>query len=158
MRQVEHLSELAATQPHAAYTVLVRSIISRWRYCLRAVNCSPDQFHRLDDANNTSLLPAFTGVSPSSDSPLRQLMGLTHRRGGLGTDTDNVEATPDTESRDNVNVNTLADQQLFETSFLTGSDESLMSPCRIVHLNYHGLHYAHHLLQLKCGHVMLRRP
>ena len=84
VRQVEHLSELATTQPHAAYTVLVRSIISRWRYCLRAVNCSPDLFTRLDDAINNSLLPAIAGVSLSSDDPLRQLMGLPCRRGGLG--------------------------------------------------------------------------
>ena len=81
--QVQRLAGLAATQPHAAYSVFVRCIAAKWRFFLRAVECNPELLRRLDDIIDNALLPALSGQSLPADSPVRQLMSLPARFGGM---------------------------------------------------------------------------
>ena len=80
---VRKLSTLAKTQPHAAYTVLVRGIVAQWRYTLRTSHCPPEVFNELDNLINTQLLPGLVGRALNSDEPIRQLVALPTRFGGL---------------------------------------------------------------------------
>ena len=83
-RQVQRLADLGATQPHAAYTVFVKGILSKWQYLLRACDCAPDLLHRLDELINERLLPALAGQQMGADSPIRKLIAMPTRFGGLG--------------------------------------------------------------------------
>ena len=47
-QELSRLCTLAATQPHAAYTTLVKGILSKWRFTLRAMECPPELFAVLD--------------------------------------------------------------------------------------------------------------
>ena len=50
--KIEKLSEIAKSQPHAAYTALTKGLCSRWYFLLRAV---PNTADRLQPHNNTAL-------------------------------------------------------------------------------------------------------
>ena len=49
--EIEKLSEIAKSQPHAAYTALTKGLCSRWNFLLRAV---PNTADRLQPHNNTA--------------------------------------------------------------------------------------------------------
>ena len=49
--KIEKLSEIAKSQPHAAYTALTKGLCSRWNFLLRAV---PNTADRLQPHNNTA--------------------------------------------------------------------------------------------------------
>ena len=81
--ELRTLATLAKTQPHAAYTVFLKGIASKWRYHIRSTNSPPDAFKSLDDVINLNLLPALTGRQFTCDSAERQLLTLPVRLGGL---------------------------------------------------------------------------
>ena len=68
---------------HAAYTVFVKGITSKWRYHIRTTNGPPDVFKTLDDAINSKLLPALTGRQFTCDSAERKLLTMPARLGGI---------------------------------------------------------------------------
>ena len=81
--ELNALATIAETQPHAAYTVFVKGITSKWRYHIRTTNGPPDVFKTLDDAINSKLLPALTGRQFTCDSAERKLLTLPARLGGI---------------------------------------------------------------------------
>ena len=83
VREVERLSHIATTQPHAAYAAFTHGLISKWTYLARTVPDIEDMFQPLEDAIRQQFLPSLTGQAAFSDAD-RDLMALPVRLGGLG--------------------------------------------------------------------------
>ena len=65
VKEVERLSTLAMTQPHAAYAAFTHGLVSRWNYLLRVVDwetlSSIDLLQPLESAIQSQFIPAITG-------------------------------------------------------------------------------------------------
>ena len=81
--EIKQLSEVARTQPHAAYCAFRHGLRSEWNFLART---TPDIAHLLQSLENViqkSFLPALTGRNaPSTEE--RDLLALPARLGGLG--------------------------------------------------------------------------
>ena len=55
--EMEKLSEIAITQPQAAYTAFTHVFLHRWSYIARTVPFTPELFHPLDDVLSLHFLP-----------------------------------------------------------------------------------------------------
>jgi len=76
------LSEIAKSQPHAAYSALVRGLSSRWSYLSRVTPNISHLLIPLDTASRTQLLPTITGRLTPNDLECT-LFALPARHGGL---------------------------------------------------------------------------
>ena len=79
--EMEKLSEVAVTQPQAAYTAFMHVFLHRWSYFARTIPWSPELFHPLDDVVSLHFLPAVTGQQ-AFGSVERELLSLPARLGG----------------------------------------------------------------------------
>ena len=79
---IEEISKIALSEPHAAYYGFVNSISRRWQYTLRTVPNISSLLQPLENAIETVFIPALVG---RSITPLeRRIMSLPTRYGGLG--------------------------------------------------------------------------
>ena len=77
------LSEIAVSQPHAAYSALTHGLSSKWSYLSRVTPNISHLLNPLDVALKTKLLPALTGRPIPNDQECT-LFALPARHGGLG--------------------------------------------------------------------------
>ena len=77
------LSEIAVSQPHAAYSALTHGLSSKWSYLSRVTPNISHLLNPLDVALRAKLLPALTGRSAPNDQECA-LVALPARLGGLG--------------------------------------------------------------------------
>ena len=80
--EIEKLSEIADSQPHAAFGAITHGVSSKWTYLSRT---TPDISHQLDPiehAIRTTLLPKLTGQDAPNEID-RCLFSLPARLGGL---------------------------------------------------------------------------
>ena len=77
------LSDIAKSQPHAAFSGLTHSLLSKWTYLSRVVPNISHLLAPLDDVLRTKLIPAITGQPPPNDLEC-DLFALPARHGGLG--------------------------------------------------------------------------
>ena len=77
------LSEIAISQPHAAYSALTHGLSSKWSYLSRVTPSISHLLSPLDIALRTKLLPALTGRPIPNDLECA-LFALPTRHGGLG--------------------------------------------------------------------------
>ena len=77
------LSEIAISQPHAAYSALTHGLSSKWSYLSRVTPTISHLLSPLDIALRTKLLPALTGRPTPNDLECA-LFNLPTRHGGLG--------------------------------------------------------------------------
>ena len=80
---IKKLSVIARTQPHAAYSVFIHGLSSKWTYFLHTIPDIADLLVPLDEVIDTHFIPALTGRESASDTE-RQLLALPTRLGGLG--------------------------------------------------------------------------
>ena len=83
IREVERLSSIATTQPHAAYAAFTHGLTSKWTYLARTIPDIEDLLQPLEDAIRQQFLPSLTGQVAFGDAA-RDLMALPVRLGGLG--------------------------------------------------------------------------
>ena len=81
--EVDRLSSIAITQPHAAHAAFTHGLSSKWAYLARTIPDCDDLFKPLEDAIRQRLLPSLTGQNAFNDVD-RDLMALPARLGGLG--------------------------------------------------------------------------
>ena len=81
--EVDRLSSIAITQPHAAHAAFTHGLSSKWAYLARTIPDCDDLFKPLEDAIRHRLLPSLTGQNAFNDVD-RDLMALPARLGGLG--------------------------------------------------------------------------
>ena len=83
VEEVKHLSLIAQTQPHAAYSAFSHGLSSKWAYLCRIVPNIEELIQPLEDAICHHFIPALTGKSPPNDME-RNLFSLLCRLGGIG--------------------------------------------------------------------------
>lgn len=81
--ELEHLSVIAESEPHAAYAALTHGLMGHWIYFLRTINGIAPMLQPLEDVLRQKFLPALTGREAPGDTE-RNLLGLPVRYGGLG--------------------------------------------------------------------------
>ena len=77
------LSQIASSQPQAAYAALTHGLISKWTYLQRTVDDISDIFKPLEEAIRLDFLPALTRRTGINNLE-RNLLELPARLGGLG--------------------------------------------------------------------------
>ena len=82
VNEIESLTAIARTHPHAAYTAFVHGAIGRWLYLMRTIEISSSIFQPLEDVIHHQFIPAITG-QVSSSPEVRKLLSLPNRLGGL---------------------------------------------------------------------------
>lgn len=83
MSEVEKCASFAETQPHAAYHVMVNAIQHRWSYALRVTAAPSSTYEPLDNIITQKLLPKLCGHDMTDADPIRQLLTLPARNGGI---------------------------------------------------------------------------
>ena len=79
---IKALSEVAKTQPHAAYAAFIHGEQHKYTYFLRTIAGIADNLQPLDDAINNIFIPSLFGSEISEKE--RDLVILPIRDGGLG--------------------------------------------------------------------------
>ena len=82
-REIEQLSEIAKTQPQAAYAALTHGLVSKWTYLARTTPDIDVLLEPLEEVIRHQLLPGITGQNAFSDT-VRDLIALPAHFGGLG--------------------------------------------------------------------------
>ena len=80
---IEELSKIATSEPHAAYYGYINSVSRRWQYTLRTIPEIAELLQPLEDAIKDVFIPALLGRN-SVTSTERLIMSLPTRYGGLG--------------------------------------------------------------------------
>ena len=80
VEEVLHLSSIASTQTHAAFSAFTWGLSSKWTYISRTIE---ELFEPLEDAICSHFIPALTGMAAASDIE-RNLFALPCRGGGIG--------------------------------------------------------------------------
>ena len=84
VEEIDTLSSIAQSQPHAAFAGLTHGLISKWNYLQRAIPDTGELFQPLEDAIRLNLLPALTAGNAGITDQERALLELPARLGGLG--------------------------------------------------------------------------
>ena len=82
-RELDLLSDISITHPHAAYAAFTHGFIGKWNYLMRCIPNIQTFFGPLETIIQTRLLPNLTG-QPSFNDTERKLFALPARLGGLG--------------------------------------------------------------------------
>ena len=84
VEEVLHLSSIASTQPHAAFSAFIWGLFSKWTYISRTIPNIEELFESLEDTIRSHFIPALTGMAAPSDIE-RNLFALPCRLGGIGS-------------------------------------------------------------------------
>ena len=82
LKELEGLSSVAITQPHAAFCAFTHGVVSKWRYLFRTTGQTEESLQSLEDAIRYRFSPAVTGHSALSENE-RDIISLPARMGGL---------------------------------------------------------------------------
>ena len=82
--ELEALSEIARSQPHADYTAFTKAYKSKFTYFLRTIESFEDYVDPIQEAIDDLLLSTLFGQTDPLPSDLRQLVTLTPAQGRLG--------------------------------------------------------------------------
>ena len=82
VQAVEKISQIAATQPHAAFAAFTQCLQGQWTFLSRAMPDISSLFEPLEKAIRLSFLPAL--LRRSVNDLERELLSLPARFGGLG--------------------------------------------------------------------------
>ena len=83
IHQLHTLSEIAKTEPQAAYCCFTHGLKSTWNYSMRTTPDTANYLEPIESIIRHKLIPALTGKSAISDLE-RELLALPCRLGGLG--------------------------------------------------------------------------
>ena len=82
-KELKSLSNIAASQPHAAFAAYTHGMVSKWSYISRTIPDISNHLWSLEDTIRSDFIPSITGRPPPNDS-VRNLLALPARLGGLG--------------------------------------------------------------------------
>ena len=84
--EVKTLSNIAKSQPHAAYAAFTHGLYSKWNYVLRVIDLESHSLSELLQPLETAIMSTFfsalTGQSPPGET-IRKLLSLPTHLGGL---------------------------------------------------------------------------
>ena len=81
--EIERLSSLAESQPHAAFAVFTHGLSSTWTFVQRVLEADDYLFAPMAEIIRQRLLPALRGPSALDDDATRDLRALPARFGAL---------------------------------------------------------------------------
>ena len=81
--QLERLTAVAQTQPHASYSALTHGFFSKINFLCRTTPGVDEYIYPLEDCLRMRLIPMLTGRNTVCDS-VRSILSLPVRLGGLG--------------------------------------------------------------------------
>ena len=81
--ELERLSSIAITQPHAAFAAFTHGLTNRWTYLARTTPNIAELIKPLEETIRRVLLPHLTGQNAFNDTE-RNLLALPARLGGFG--------------------------------------------------------------------------
>ena len=81
--EIDMVSKIANSQPHAAYAALTHGLMSRWSFICRTVPHIQKFLEKLEDKLSSELIPKLTGRPPPGPVE-RSIFALPARLGGLG--------------------------------------------------------------------------
>ena len=82
LEEIDKLTTIAATQPHAAYSALTHGLSSKWTYLSRTIPDISSILQPIEQKLHREFLPSITGQNPFNQNE-RNLMALPVRLGGL---------------------------------------------------------------------------
>ena len=82
--ELEALSQITRSQPHAAYIVFTKGYKSKFTYFMRTIESFQDYVDPIQEAIDGLLLPTLFAQMEPIPSDLRQLVTLSPAKGGLG--------------------------------------------------------------------------
>jgi len=85
-KQLECLSAIARTQPHAAHAGFVHGVRGKWSFCQRVMSQVADLMQPLEDVIRNKFIPALIGDDVHISDDERALFALPARHSGLGID------------------------------------------------------------------------
>ena len=83
--EIEQLSLIAKTHPHAAYAAYTNGLSHKWKFLLRTIPNIGDLLTPFETAIRHSLVPSITGKNDLNNH-MRRIMALPTHLGGLGLD------------------------------------------------------------------------
>ena len=83
VEELDHLAEMASTEPQAAYAALSHGLRGRWNYILRTLRADPDDLVQMDSVLTKWVLHAITGHHTFVEDEI-SLLQLPARLGGIG--------------------------------------------------------------------------
>ena len=87
MSELEKLSIIVETQPHAAYAAYTHGLSSKWNYLLRVIDWEENQIEEilvpLEGVIRSHFISSLTGQPPPGEHT-REMLALPARLGGLG--------------------------------------------------------------------------
>ena len=93
--EIKTFSNIAKSQPHAAYAAFTHGLYSKWNYALWVIDLEghslSDLLQPLETAIRSTFFPTLTGQSPPGDI-VRKLLALPTHLGGLSL-TNPIEAS-----------------------------------------------------------------
>ena len=89
LNEMETLSKIAETQPHAVYAAFTHGLFSKWNYLLRVTDWEENQLDNLLDSLERSIqslfIPALTGQHPPGEH-IREMASITRTTWWPGSD------------------------------------------------------------------------
>ena len=79
VQEIERLSSIAITQPHAAYAAFTHGLMNKWMFLARTIGGISDHFQPLEEAIRHRFLPSLTGQKALSDAERGALVVLASR-------------------------------------------------------------------------------
>ena len=82
--EIERLSEIAKSQPHAAYIAFTKGYKSKFTYFMRTIGSFEDYVHPIQEGIEDLLLPTLVGQSEPLPNEVGRLATLATGQGSLG--------------------------------------------------------------------------
>jgi len=83
-KEIERLSEIAKSQPHAAYSAFTKGYKSKFTYFMRTIGSFEDYVEPIQEVIEDVRLPTLFGQSEPIPNEVRRLATLATGQGGLG--------------------------------------------------------------------------
>ena len=82
--KIKNLTEIARSQPQAAYTAFIKGYRSKFTYFMRTIPNFEDYMEPIEDILNSSLIPTLFGSDTPFPDYFTSLFSLLPEEGGLG--------------------------------------------------------------------------
>ncbi|XP_015754653.1 PREDICTED: uncharacterized protein LOC107334236 [Acropora digitifera] len=84
LREMESLTEISKSQPHAAYVAFTKGFKSKFTYYLRTIESFEEYVDPIEEMMHTSFLPSLFGRAEPLPKELKELVNLSPAQGGIG--------------------------------------------------------------------------
>ena len=84
LREMESLTEITKSQPHAAYVAFTKGFKSKFTYYLRTIELFIEYVDPIEEVIHASFLPTLFGRAEPLPEELKELVNLSPAQGGIG--------------------------------------------------------------------------